>query len=44
VRAVTFPEARELADRCLSLATPTEVRTVVTEFMSRRYPGIFQPA
>src|SRR5258706_7819438 len=44
VRAVTFQEARELADRCLSLATPSEVRTVVTEFMSRRHPGIFLPA
>ncbi len=44
VRAATYPEARELADRCMSLSTPTEVRTVVTEFMSRRYPGIFLPA
>ena len=44
VRAITYPEARELADRCMSLATPSEVRTVVTEFMSRRFPGIFQPA
>lgn len=44
VRQTTYPEARELADRCLSLATPSEVRTVVTEFMSRRYPGIFLPA
>jgi len=44
VRATTYPDARELADRCLSLATPSEVRTVVTEFMSRRYPGIFLPA
>ena len=44
VRGTTFADARELADRCLSLATPSEVRTVVTEFMSRRYPGIFLPA
>jgi phosphotransferase system enzyme I (PtsI) len=44
VRQTTYPEARELAERCLSLATPSEVRTVVTEFMSRRYPGIFLPA
>ncbi|HEY2923623.1 MAG TPA: phosphoenolpyruvate--protein phosphotransferase [Candidatus Eisenbacteria bacterium] len=44
IRATTSAEARELADRCMSLATPSEVRTVVTEFMSRRYPGIFVPA
>jgi phosphotransferase system enzyme I (PtsI) len=44
IRGTTFAEARELADRCMSLATPSEVRTVVTEFMSRRYPGIFVPA
>ena len=44
VRATTFAEARELADRCMSLSTPSEVRTVVTEFMSRRYPGIIVPA
>ena len=44
VRATTYPDARELADRCMSLSTPSEVRTVVTEFMSRRYPGIFLPA
>jgi phosphoenolpyruvate-protein phosphotransferase (PTS system enzyme I) len=44
IRATTFAEARELADICMSLATPSEVRTVVTEFMSRRYPGIFLPA
>jgi len=44
VRATTYPEARELAERCMSLSTPSEVRTVVTEFMSRRYPGIIVPA
>ncbi len=44
VRATTYAEARELTDRCMGLATPSEVRTVVTEFMSRRYPGIFLPA
>jgi len=44
VRESTCAEARELADRCLSLSTPSEVRTVVTEFMSKRYPGIFVPA
>jgi len=44
VRSITYPEARAPAERCLSLATPSEVRTVVTEFMSRRYPGIFLPA
>jgi len=44
VRATTYPEARELAERCMGLATPSEVRTVVTEFMSRRYPGIIVPA
>src|SRR6266850_2152198 len=44
VRATTYPDARELAERCMSLSTPSEVRTAVTEFMSRRYPGIFLPA
>jgi phosphotransferase system enzyme I (PtsI) len=44
IRATTYADSRELADRCMSLSTPSEVRTVVTEFMSRRYPGIFQPA
>ncbi len=44
VRGTSYPDARDLADRCLGLSTPTEVRTVVTEFMSRRYPGIFVPA
>jgi len=44
LRATTYPDARDLAERCLSLSTPSEVRTVVTEFMSRRYPGIFLPA
>jgi phosphotransferase system enzyme I (PtsI) len=44
IRATTYAEARELADLCMSLATPSEVRTVVTEFMSRRHPGIFLPA
>ncbi len=44
IRASTYGEARELADRCMSLHTPSDVRTVVNEFMSRRYPGIFVPA
>src|SRR5436309_4120901 len=44
IRASTYGEARELADRCMSLHTPSDVRTVVNEFMSRQYPGIFVPA
>ena len=44
IRASTYDEARELADRCMSLHTPSDVRTVVHEFMSRQYPGIFVPA
>ena len=44
IRAATYADARDLADRCMSLSTPSEVRTVVTEFMSQRYPGIFLPA
>jgi phosphotransferase system enzyme I (PtsI) len=38
LRASTYDEAVTLAQRCLGLATPSEVRTVVTEFMSRRFP------
>ncbi|MGE5177290.1 MAG: phosphoenolpyruvate--protein phosphotransferase [Hyphomicrobiales bacterium] len=41
VRASTYDEAVTLAQRCLGLATPAEVRTVVTEFMSRRFPQHF---
>jgi len=41
IRDATYKEAVELAGRCLSLSTPSEVRTVVTEFMSRRFPRIF---
>jgi phosphotransferase system enzyme I (PtsI) len=41
LRASTYEESVELAQRCLSLATPAEIRTVVTEFMSRRFPRHF---
>ena len=41
LRASTYDEAVTLAQRCLGLATPSEVRTVVTEFMSRRFPQHF---
>jgi hypothetical protein len=41
VRASTYDEAVTLAQRCLGLSTPMEVRTVVTEFMSRRFPRHF---
>jgi len=41
VRASTYEEAVTLAQRCLGLSTPSEVRTVVTEFMSRHFPRHF---
>jgi phosphotransferase system enzyme I (PtsI) len=41
LRASTYEEGADLARRCLGLATPAEVRTVVTEFMSRRFPRHF---
>ncbi|TMQ67250.1 MAG: phosphoenolpyruvate--protein phosphotransferase [Candidatus Eisenbacteria bacterium] len=41
LRASTYAEASELAQRCLTLPTPTEVRAVVTEHMSRRFPQHF---
>jgi phosphotransferase system enzyme I (PtsI) len=41
LRASTYDEAVTLAQRCLGLATPSEVRTVVVEFMSRRFPRHF---
>jgi phosphoenolpyruvate-protein phosphotransferase (PTS system enzyme I) len=41
LRASTYAEAVSLAQRCLGLSTPTEVRSVVTEFMSRRFPRHF---
>jgi len=44
IRATTYVEARELAERCLSLSTPSEVRTIVGEFMSRRFPRHFVAA
>jgi phosphoenolpyruvate-protein phosphotransferase (PTS system enzyme I) len=37
----TCAEAATLAQECLSLATPAEVRAVVTDYMSRRFPGHF---
>ncbi len=41
IRACTHREAVELARRCLTLGTPTEVRAAVTEFMGRRFPEQF---
>lgn len=41
VRASTYQEAVELAQRCLALPTPAEVRALVTEFMSRKFPRHF---
>ncbi len=41
VRMSTHQEAVDLARTCLELSTPAEVRTVVTEFMSRRFPQHF---
>ncbi len=41
IRASTYEESVALAKRCLGLATPAEVRVVVTEFMSRRFPRHF---
>lgn len=41
LRASTYEEAVSLAQRCLTLSTPSEVRTIVTDFMSRRFPQYF---
>ena len=41
LRASTYAEASGLAERCLALPTPAEVRAVVTEHMSRRFPQHF---
>jgi phosphotransferase system enzyme I (PtsI) len=41
IRACSDAEATHLAQRCLSLGTPADVRSVVTEFMSRRFPEYF---
>jgi len=41
IRACTYDEATHLAQRCLTLATPADVRHVVTEYMSRRFPEYF---
>jgi phosphotransferase system enzyme I (PtsI) len=41
LRASSYEEAVGLAQRCLSLSTPSEVRTIVTDFMSRRFPQYF---
>ena len=37
----TCGEATALAEDCLALSTPAEVRSLVTEYMSRRFPGLF---
>ena len=37
----TCSEAATLAEECLSLPTPAEVRAVVNDYMSRRFPGHF---
>jgi phosphotransferase system enzyme I (PtsI) len=41
LRACTYDESVSLAQRCLGLSTSLEVRTVVTDFMSRRFPQYF---
>jgi phosphotransferase system enzyme I (PtsI) len=41
LRASTYEEGVQLARRCLELATPAEVRAVVTEFMSAKFPRHF---
>jgi phosphotransferase system enzyme I (PtsI) len=41
IRASAYDEAVGLAQRCLGLATPAEVRTIVTDFMARRFPQYF---
>ncbi|HEY7726899.1 MAG TPA: phosphoenolpyruvate--protein phosphotransferase [Candidatus Eisenbacteria bacterium] len=41
IRACTYDEATHLAQRCLTLGTPTEVRQVVDEYMCRRFPEYF---
>jgi len=37
----TCGEAAALAEQCLALPTPGDVRAVVTEYMNRRFPGHF---
>lgn len=44
IRDSTYEEAALLAERCLCLSTPTEVRIVVTEFMGERFPRLFASA
>jgi phosphotransferase system enzyme I (PtsI) len=41
LRGSAYEEAVGLAQRCLGLSTPSEVRTIVTDFMSRRFPQYF---
>jgi phosphoenolpyruvate-protein phosphotransferase (PTS system enzyme I) len=41
IRACTYRDAAGLAQHCLTLGTPTEVRASVTEFMRRRFPEQF---
>jgi phosphotransferase system enzyme I (PtsI) len=41
IRASSYEEALGLAQRCLGLSTPSEVVTIVTDFMSRRFPQYF---
>src|SRR5688572_114985 len=41
LRASTYEEAVGLAQSCMELSTPTEVRAVVTDFMCRRFPQYF---
>ena len=37
----TCGEAAALASECLACSTPAEVRSIVTDYMSRRFPGLF---
>jgi phosphoenolpyruvate-protein phosphotransferase (PTS system enzyme I) len=41
VRACTYEEARSLAEHCLMLSTPEEVRALVNEYMIQRFPSFF---
>ncbi len=41
IRACTYEDAADLARFCLTLATPGDVRSAVSEFMRRRFPEQF---
>jgi phosphotransferase system enzyme I (PtsI) len=41
IHSCSYEEATQLARQCLTLGTPADVRSVVTDFMSRRFPEYF---